>query len=282
MVTPPSSAVARTSTALPALLYLAALPSRFWRTWPTCSSSPTDQRQVQGHVGAESVRRPASRLALDGLADDVPDDQRIAGEDQPSALRPTQDEEVLREPSKPVSLLLDVGDGLPAGLRVHRLVALAQDLAHPVDRRDRGAQLMADDTGERVAQGAGPLLGGVSGGEVDRTGQRPADRHDQELVLLGEGGGRRRIHLEQADPGSPPLDRHGEPRADRLRCLLPADPGADGPQVVDADRFQGLHDAPAQRRAAGESLAHAPRARTGRSPRGSRGRRHRPGRSSRR
>ncbi len=100
-----------------------------------------------------------------------------------------------------------------------------------------------------------PLLRRVPGRQVDRSGQRPADGRDERLVLLGEGRHLRRVHLEQADPGAAPLDRHAEPGMDRFRRLRPGDLRAGRAQVVDPDRLERLHDVPAARRATDESLA---------------------------
>ena len=97
------------------------------------------------------------------------DHDGLEREDQLTTFGPAEHEKVLGESSEAVRLVRDVRQALGHVLGVHRSESFAQDAAHAVDRRDRRSQLVADHADEGVAEGIGPLLGGVPDPEVLRS-----------------------------------------------------------------------------------------------------------------
>ena len=133
----------------------------------------------------------------------------------PTALGPRQDEEVLDEAGQPVGLLLDVDDRLVASLGIEGRPAPPEHLGEPEDRRHGRPQLVADDPDEGVAQGVGPALLILMGGDLDGAGQDADDPAKQRLVLVVERVDPCRVDLDEPDADPVPDDRHREPGMDR-------------------------------------------------------------------
>ena len=122
-------------------------------------------------------------------------------------------------------------------------MALAEHLAHAIDRRDRCPQLVADDAGERLAELLRALSGAIPLRDVDRAGECLGHRCDQPLVRVREPRRRRGLELDQPERFVAPDDRGAEPRAGRARSGRAATT-----DIVDAHRTKLADHRPARAR----------------------------------
>ena len=202
-----------------------------------------DQPQPGRKLGDEPVVGPVRGLVGDPPPHDVSHQQRVERHLQPARLCPAEHEQVFGEPAQPIRLALDVLDHLAERIRVHGPVALAEHLAHAVDRRDRCPQLVADDAGERLAELLRALSGAIPFRDVDRAGECLGHRCDQPLIRVREPRRRRGLELDQPERFVAADDRGAEPRADRARHGRAATS-----DIVDAHRAKLADHRPARAR----------------------------------
>ncbi len=238
LVACPSTALARTSTGVPAGEYLTALSIRFVSTWRSRSGSPRTPGRSGGTSEVIRTESRASPARRDRLGDQAGEIELGEGVAERPRLDPRAVEHLADERGQAVGLVGDQGQKGVALLGGELAPALLQRPGRPDHGRHRRPHLVRDERDEVGAQrgeaaqlGHRPLLDlvqplGLVGprlgpGGLDREAAARASRRSAPSSPRSRSGRRRASSCRRCGAGRRAASRRGRgsaPRSARRRC----------------------------------------------------------------